>query len=40
MVIKIDMENDFDRVKHNFLKVVLKQFGFNHIFHFLDWCMY
>jgi hypothetical protein len=28
MVIKIDMENAFDRVKHNFLFVVLARFGF------------
>jgi hypothetical protein len=32
MVIKIDMENEFDRVKHNFLKVFLKQFSFNQPF--------
>jgi hypothetical protein len=32
MVIKIDMENAFDRVKHEFLYEVLKKFGFNHSF--------
>jgi hypothetical protein len=28
MIIKIDMENAFDRVRHNFLLVVLTRFGF------------
>jgi mannosylglycoprotein endo-beta-mannosidase len=28
MVIKLDMENAFDRVQHNFLFVVLTRFGF------------
>jgi hypothetical protein len=32
MIIKIDMENAFDRVKHEFLYEVLKRFGFNHSF--------
>jgi hypothetical protein len=32
MVIKIYMENAFDRVKHEFLYAVLKKFGFNHSF--------
>jgi hypothetical protein len=32
MVIKIDMENAFDRVKHSFLFEVLNKFGFNHSF--------
>jgi hypothetical protein len=32
MAIKIDMENAFDRVNHDFLKVVLIFFGFNHLF--------
>jgi len=32
MVIKIDMANAFDRVNHEFLKVVLKKFGFNQSF--------
>jgi len=32
MVIKINKENAFDRVKHNFLKAILKQFGFNQSF--------
>jgi hypothetical protein len=32
MIIKIDMENTFDRVSHNFIYEVLKKFGFNHDF--------
>jgi hypothetical protein len=32
MVIKIDMENSFDRVKHSFLRDILKKFGFNQSF--------
>jgi hypothetical protein len=28
MVIKLDMENSFDRVRHNFLFAVLTRFGF------------
>ena len=32
MIIKIDMENSFDWVKHKFLYDVLKRFGFNHSF--------
>jgi len=32
MIIKVDMENIFDRVKHEFLYDVLKIFGFNHSF--------
>jgi hypothetical protein len=32
MAIKIDMANAFDRVNHEFLKSVLKKFGFNHLF--------
>jgi hypothetical protein len=29
MIIKIDMENYFDRVRHSFLFVVLTRFGFS-----------
>jgi hypothetical protein len=32
MAIKLDMENSFDRVRHNFLLVVLSRFGFNGLF--------
>jgi len=32
MIIEIDMENVFDRVKHEFLYDVLKRIGFNHSF--------
>jgi hypothetical protein len=32
MIIKIDMAKAFDRVKHNFLNVVLEKFGFNQSF--------
>jgi len=32
MIIKIDMANAFDRVKHNFLNAILKFFGFNQVF--------
>jgi hypothetical protein len=28
MIIKIDMDNAFDRAKHNFLLVFLAKFGF------------
>jgi hypothetical protein len=32
MVIKLDMENSFDRVKHSFLFSVLKSYGFSETF--------
>jgi hypothetical protein len=32
MIIKIDMENAFDRVRHSFLKEVLRKFGFSQDF--------
>ena len=32
MEIKLDMENNFDRVEHNFLYKVMKQFGFSQDF--------
>ena len=32
MAIKIDMANAFDKVNHDFFKVVLKKIGFNNIF--------
>jgi hypothetical protein len=35
MIIKIYMENDFDRVKHSFTKAILKQFGFDN--NFISW---
>jgi hypothetical protein len=35
MAIKLDMENAFDRVRHNFLLAVLSRFGFNGLF--LSW---
>ena len=35
MLIKIDMDNDFDRVKHAFLFQVLKKFIFS--YEFVNW---
>jgi hypothetical protein len=35
MVVKLDMENAFDRVKHNFLLSVLKAYGF--LENFISW---
>jgi hypothetical protein len=35
MLIKIDMANDFDRVRHSFLFAVLNKFGF--ILEFIAW---
>jgi hypothetical protein len=35
MVVKLDMENAFDRVKHSFLLSVLKAYGFSE--HFINW---
>jgi hypothetical protein len=35
MVLKLDMENAFDRVKHSFLSKVLDQYGFSS--EFIDW---
>jgi hypothetical protein len=35
MEIKLDMENVFDRVEHDFLFKVMQKFGFNH--EFLSW---
>jgi hypothetical protein len=32
MVIKLDMENYFDRVKHSFLYSILKVYGFSEVF--------
>jgi hypothetical protein len=32
MVIKLYMANDFDRVKHEFLKAILQKFGFDQTF--------
>jgi hypothetical protein len=32
MVIKLDMENAFDRIKHSFLFFVLHKFGFSEAF--------
>lgn len=40
MIIKIDMANAFDRVKHSFLNVVLRKFGFNQSFiSWIDSCI-
>jgi hypothetical protein len=35
MAIKLDMENAFDRVEHEFLNKVMQRFGFNQ--EFLSW---
>jgi hypothetical protein len=32
MIIKLDMENAFDRVRHDFLFQVMKKFGFSEDF--------
>jgi hypothetical protein len=40
MVVKMDMDNAFDRVKHSFLKAVLENFGFNKMFvSWIDACI-
>jgi hypothetical protein len=35
MIIKIDMANAFDRVRHSFLYAVLRKFGFGD--NFINW---
>jgi hypothetical protein len=35
MVFKLDMENDFDRVKHKFIFSILKEYGFSE--DFINW---